>query len=163
MDMIFRFLFFCRHLIVVLGILLGISTPAFAQVEIDITQGNIQAIPIAVARFEAGSFEEQQFAQEVVQVIQADLAGSGLFDPLDPASFIDKGASVLAVPKFSDWRIIKAQALLVGKVERLPDRRRGSPQASSARRDRQPEWCIRGSRSLPRRGTGRRGCRSRPV
>ncbi len=122
-HMIFKLGGFCRHFIVFLGVLLGMSFPVFAQVEIDITQGNIQAIPIAVARFEAGSFEEQQFAQEVVQVIQADLAGSGLFDPLDPASFIDKGASVLAVPKFSDWRIIKAQALLVGKVERMPDRR----------------------------------------
>ena len=94
-----------------------------AQVEIDITQGNIKAIPIAIARFESTSFEDQQKAIDVVRVVQADLAGSGLFEPLDPASFIDQGASVLAVPKFSDWRIIKAQALLVGRVERTGDGR----------------------------------------
>lgn len=99
------------------------ATPARAQVEIDITQGNIRAIPIAVAAFEAKSLDDQRFAQEVVQVIQGDLAGSGLFTPLDPESFIDKAASVTRVPKFSDWRIIKAQALVVGQVERLPDRR----------------------------------------
>ncbi|GJM02213.1 MAG: protein TolB [Rhodomicrobium sp.] len=97
--------------------------PLKAQVEIDITQGNIRDIPIAVAAFEAKTLDDQRFAQEVVQVIQADLAGSGLFIPLDPESFIDKAASVARVPKFSDWRIIKAQALLVGQVERMPDRR----------------------------------------
>lgn len=106
-----------------ISILVCLSHSARAQVEIDITEGNVQAIPIAIAAFEAKSFDDQRFAQEVVQVIQADLAGSGLFEPLDPLSFIDKGASVLSVPKFSDWRVIKAQALVVGKVERMPDRR----------------------------------------
>lgn len=96
---------------------------AEAQVEIDITEGNVQAIPIAVAAFEGKTFEDQQSAGQVVQVIQADLAGSGLFEPLDPLSFIQKDASVLSVPKFSDWRVIKAQAVVVGSVERLPDRR----------------------------------------
>lgn len=111
-------------LLFMLIVLAGFSVaPARAQVEIDITEGNVKAIPIAVAAFEGKSFDDQRFAQEVVQVIQADLAGSGLFEPLDPLSFIDKGASVLAVPKFSDWRIIKAQALVVGQVERLPDGR----------------------------------------
>lgn len=96
---------------------------AQAQVEIDITEGNVQAIPIAVSAFEGKTFEDQQAAQTVVQVIQADLAGTGLFEPLDPLSFIQKDASVLSVPKFSDWRVIKAQAVVVGSVERLPDRR----------------------------------------
>ena len=110
--------------LVLLGLgVMGGGSGARAQIELEINRGNIQAIPIAVARFEAPSFDEQRFAEEVVQVIQGDLAGTGLFDPLDPASFIDKGASVLAVPKFSDWRIIKAQALLVGKVEKVPDGR----------------------------------------
>ena len=103
--------------------LFSFSSLSLAQVEIDITEGNVQAIPIAVAAFEGKTFEDQRAAQEVVQVIQADLAGTGLFDPLDPLSFIQKDASVLSVPKFSDWRVIKAQAVVVGKLERLPDRR----------------------------------------
>ncbi len=106
-----------------MAVILFQNAPLNAQVEIDITQGNIKAIPIAVARFESTSFEDQQKALEVVQVVQANLAGSGLFEPLDPASFIDQNASVLAVPKFSDWRIIKAQALLVARVERQGDGR----------------------------------------
>lgn len=115
-------------LVAVLGVMVflvsvSVNDAAKAQVEIDITEGTVKAIRIAVARFEAKTFDDQRFSQEVVQVIQADLAGSGLFDPLDPQSFIDKGASVLAVPKFSDWRIINAQALLVGQVERLSDGR----------------------------------------
>lgn len=103
--------------------LLPFSSLSYGQVEIDITEGNVQAIPIAVASFEGKTFEDQRSAQEVVQVIQADLAGTGLFEPLDPLSFIQKDASVLSVPKFSDWRVIKAQAVVVGKLERLPDRR----------------------------------------
>lgn len=112
-----------RFLLLVLGLTVLPFSPVRAQVEIDITEGNIRDIPIAVAAFEAKTLDDQRFAQEVVKVIQADLAGSGLFIPLDPQSFIDKAASVSRVPKFSDWRIIKAQALLVGQVERLPDQR----------------------------------------
>jgi len=114
---------YCLAMIASFVCLLGFSSPSYAQVEIDITEGNVQAIPIAISAFEGKTFEDQRFAQEVVQVIQADLAGSGLFEPLDPLSFIEKNASVLSVPKFSDWRVIKAQAVVVGKVERLPDRR----------------------------------------
>ncbi len=118
-----RFQRIAQFFVFVVLAVLSFPLVAQAQVEIDITEGNVQAIPIAVAAFEGKTFEDQQSASQVVQVIQADLAGSGLFEPLDPLSFIQKDASVLSVPKFSDWRVIKAQAVVVGKVERLPDRR----------------------------------------
>jgi TolB protein len=118
-----RFQRIAQFFVFVVLAVLSFPFVAQAQVEIDITEGNVQAIPIAVAAFEGKTFEDQQSAGQVVQVIQADLAGSGLFEPLDPLSFIQKDASVLSVPKFSDWRVIKAQAVVVGRVERLPDRR----------------------------------------
>lgn len=103
--------------------LVGGFTKVMAQVEIDITQGNLQPIPIAVAQFEVKTFDAQTAADEVVRVIQADLAGTGLFRPLDSASFLQTDASVLQIPKFQSWRVIKAQALVVGQLELLPDKR----------------------------------------
>ena len=59
----------------------------------------------------------------------ADLERSGLFQPLDPASFIDRVRDLNAPPRFQDWRVINAQALVVGRAGRGTDGRyvRGIP------------------------------------
>jgi TolB protein len=55
-------------------------------------------------------------AADMTAVIAADLKRSGLFNPLDPASFIQKNMSVNSTPRFGDWRTISAQALVTGTV-----------------------------------------------
>jgi len=91
-----------------------------APLEIDITQGTLQPIPIAVPEFLG---EDPQFALEVSDVVAADLERSGLFQPLDRAAFIDRPRDLNAQPRFQDWRVINAQALVVGRVARTPDGR----------------------------------------
>ena len=81
--------------------------------EVDITQGSLKPIPIAVPEFLG---EDLQFSRDVTQVIAADLERSGLFQPLDPASFIDRPRDLNAPPRFADWRVLNAQALLVGRA-----------------------------------------------
>jgi TolB protein len=88
--------------------------------EIDITQGTLQPIPIAVPEFLG---EDPQFALEVSDVVSADLERSGLFQPLDRASFIDRARDLNHPPRFQDWRILNAQALVVGRAGRAPDGR----------------------------------------
>lgn len=95
---------------------------ASAVVEIDITQGNIEPLPIALPAF-SGAGGEAQLASEITDVIKADLARSGLFRPLDPASFIETGVNVNTPPEFGSWRPIGAQALVVGAIERQSDGR----------------------------------------
>ena len=96
--------------------------PAAALVEIDITQGNIEPLPIALPSFSAEG-GDGKLAADMTNVIAADLKRSGLFRPLDPASFIQKNMSVNSTPRFGDWRQISAQALVTGTVIKQPDGR----------------------------------------
>src|SRR2546423_249111 len=88
--------------------------------EVDITQGTLKPIPIAVPEFLG---EDPQLGREVSDVVAADLERSGLFEPLDRASFIDRARDLNAPPRFQDWRVINAQALVVGGAGRGPDGR----------------------------------------
>ena len=55
--------------------------------------------------------------------MRADLERSGLFNALDPKSFIDHIADINALPTFADWRVIQAQGLVTGAVTMQPDGR----------------------------------------
>jgi TolB protein len=88
--------------------------------EIDITQGTIAPIPIAIPRFLG---DDARFASEVTGVVMADLERSGLFRALDQTSFIDQVRDLNAVPRFQDWRVINTQALVVGRAGRSSDGR----------------------------------------
>jgi TolB protein len=92
------------------------SEPASAVVELNITQGNIQALPIAIADFAGDGSVDPQEAREISDVVAADLRSSGLFNPIDPAAFIEKDVGTDSVPRFDDWRVVNAQALVVGRI-----------------------------------------------
>jgi TolB protein len=102
--------------------LVTVSGAARAELHIDLTHGKIEPMPIALPAF-AGSDAAAQPAQEITQVISADLERSGLFQPLDPKSFIDKDAATRVPPSYGDWRVINAQALVTGNVEVQSDGR----------------------------------------
>ena len=96
---------------------------AVAEVRLDITTGNAQPMPIAVADFLGGAAGDSETAQGVSQIITNNLRRSGLFAPIDPAAFIEKIGTVDTVPRFADWRTINAQALVVGSAARQNDGR----------------------------------------
>ena len=109
----------CRFVALFLGALTFISaglTPAHAVVELNITQGNIQPMPIAIPDFASDGSIDAKSAQEISDVVSNDLKSSGLFLPIDPAAFIEKGLDVARAPRFEDWRPINAQALVVGRI-----------------------------------------------
>ena len=85
------------------------------MVELNITQGNIQAMPIAIPDFASDGSIDANAAREISNVVANDLKSSGLFLPIDQAAFIEKGLDVTRAPRFEDWRPINAQALVVGK------------------------------------------------
>ncbi len=99
------------------------SRSAGAVLSIDVTQGNIQPIPIAIPDFVGGSPNDGDVARSVTQVIAANLKRSGLFAPIDPAAYIEKVSNVDALPRFADWRTINAQALVTGRITRQGDGR----------------------------------------
>lgn len=93
------------------GALLAVA-PATAQVEIDITQGNVQPLPIAITDFQS----QDGLGAQIAGVVAADLQRSGLFAPIEKAAFIQKGLTPDISPTFTDWTVINAQALVVGRV-----------------------------------------------
>ena len=104
------------------AIALAAAAPARAEVFIDINQGNVQPLPIAIPEFMANG-GDPQLARDIAGVIEADLKNSGLFAPIDKKAFIEKISNFDAPPRFGDWRIINAQALVTGRVVRGPDGR----------------------------------------
>lgn len=111
------------HAVLGAFVLLLLSLPASAQLRLDITRGNIQALPIAIPNFINGQNQVDQLSANVTQVIIQDLQNSGLFRAIDPASFIEQSASPDTVPTFANWRVLNAQALAVGRIAVEPDGR----------------------------------------
>jgi TolB protein len=99
-------------------------TPRYAAaVMIDIQGGNFQPMPIAIPKFIGAGADDGDTASAVTQIITANLQRSGLFAPIGPAAYIERIASIDAVPRFPDWRNINAQALVTGRVGRQNDGR----------------------------------------
>ncbi|MEM9898378.1 MAG: Tol-Pal system beta propeller repeat protein TolB [Pseudomonadota bacterium] len=91
--------------------------PAQARVRIDITQGNIEPMPIAIPTFINGEDEEsRQISRELTDVLVADLERSGLFRVIDERAYVENLESVNVRPRFVDWRVINSQVLVAGEV-----------------------------------------------
>lgn len=106
------------------GALLGLSLrPAQAVLSIDVTQGNVQPLPIALPDFVAGSPADAEQARAITQIITGDLKRSGLFAPIDQSAYLEKITTIDTVPRFLDWRTINAQGLVTGRITRQPDGR----------------------------------------
>lgn len=114
-----------RNAILLLAFVLAgfMSTSASAQLQLDITRGNIQALPIAIPSFVGSTGQVDQLSQNVTQVIINDLERSALFRAIDPATYIDQNANPDAMPRFPDWRVLSAQALAVGRIVQEADGR----------------------------------------
>jgi len=89
-----------------------LAAPAHAVLHIDITQGHVEPMPIALPDL-AGS----DVGAQIMQVVAADLERSGLFRPLPKDAFIEQVTAETSLPRFGDWRQISAQALVTGVAQ----------------------------------------------
>jgi TolB protein len=101
------------------GMSTAVTLPARALVEIDVNKGNIEPLPIAITDFLSGD----TIGSEIASVVAADLKRSGLFDPIDKGAFIEKISNPDVAPRFEDWKVINAQALVTGRVTQEADGR----------------------------------------
>jgi TolB protein len=99
------------------------AVPALAALKVDVTQGNVQPLPIAIPDFTASQPGDAAMGRNIATVIRADLDRSGVFRPLDPRSFIEQIKDINTPPNFANWRVINAQALATGAVATQPDGR----------------------------------------
>jgi TolB protein len=95
-------------------------TNAVALIEIDITEGNREPLPIAITDFfydDVDATMLSEISNNLSDVVEADLERCGLFDPINEEAFIQKNAAMHLRPRFEDWRLIKSQALVTGKLK----------------------------------------------
>jgi TolB protein len=102
---------------------MAMASGAHAELQVDITRGNLQPLPIAITDFYGQGQKEQEAGRDIASVISADLERSGLFKPVDKRAFLQDLASLQVQPRFADWRVINAQALVNGAVTVQPDGR----------------------------------------
>ena len=119
MTLLARFIRKTARVVVAALALAAVATPAHAVLKLDITQGNPEPLPIAIPNF----LGDAELGPQVAQVITSNLVNSGLFRQIDPAAYIERIQVASATPRFGDWRIINAQALVIGSVERTGDGR----------------------------------------
>jgi TolB protein len=109
-----------KFLLISLFTLSSLALPVRAELRVDFTQGTMKPMPIAIVDFtsDGGSYSGNQgdLTTAIPQVITADLKRSGLFSPLDPAAFIQNPDEAYTAPRHADWRVLNAQALVVGKI-----------------------------------------------
>jgi TolB protein len=83
--------------------------------EVDVTGGKINPLPIAITPFLSdGSTGE--IAAEMSGVIANNLGRSGYFNPLPPDTYTEQFGSLEQAPNFGSWQAIQARALVVGSV-----------------------------------------------
>ncbi len=97
-------------------LLLSLSWPLHAALTIEITGGAGNQIPVAIVPF-AG---ENAHPQSLTGVVGADLARSGLFRLLDPASVQPQPHDPGDV-RYPDWKAKGVEGLVIGGISPRPD------------------------------------------
>ena len=114
-----------KILLIVFFLIIFKTTNSYSLIEIDITRGNLDPLPIAVSPLSQDKKSKSGFKKElnlddlgseISKVIENNLKHSGLFNPLDKDAFLQKPDIAHLKPRFEDWALIKAQALITGKV-----------------------------------------------
>ena len=109
----------------ILSLFFIFPTKSFSLIEVDITRGNLNPLPIAVSSLFSNEQTQSDLKKElkindlgleISKVIENNLRQSGLFNPLSKDAFLQKPDIAHLKPRFEDWALIKAQALITGKV-----------------------------------------------
>ncbi len=91
-----------NYLAIALILTLVATNPARSELVIDITQGNVQPLPVAISDFHSETETAGLVGQRIAEVIRADLERSGLFAPIDSRAFLQKPADLQVTPVFSN-------------------------------------------------------------
>jgi len=111
--------------LIILFLMITFPIKAFALIEVDITRGNLNPLPLAVSPLSIDdksktSFEKilkkENIGSEISIIVENNLRTSGLFNPISKDAFLQAPDIANLKPRFEDWNLIKAQALITGKV-----------------------------------------------
>ena len=112
-----------KKIIIIFLLNLFFISKSFALIEVDITRGNLDPLPIAISPLHVDVKSEnndgikiKDLGEDISKIIEDNFRGTGLFNPLKKEAFVQKPDIAHLKPRFEDWRLIKAQALVTGKL-----------------------------------------------
>ena len=120
-----------KYFFTILFLLLPLKVNAL--IEVDITRGNLNPLPIAVSPMSIDESSRKNFEKilkkknignEISIVVEKNLKTTGLFNPLNKDAFLQAPDIANLKPRFEDWNLIKAQALITGKVNFIDEKLR---------------------------------------
>ena len=111
-----------RTILILLFFLLQ-TNKVFSLIEVDITRGNLDPLPIAVSPLHvdpnsktSSNIKVKELGEKISEIVEKNFKSTGLFNPLKKDAFVQKPDIAHLKPRFEDWRLIKAQALVTGKL-----------------------------------------------
>ena len=112
-----------KKIFYILAILLFTINNAYSLIEVDITRGNLDPLPIAVSPLHVDPQSEnyqdvkiKDLGDLISSVVEKNFRSTGLFNPLNKDAFVQKPDIAHLKPRFEDWSLITAQALVTGKL-----------------------------------------------
>ncbi len=115
--------------LLLLSMALIMPTASEAELRIDITKGGLDPLPIAIPPFVDWKTRPgdnkvvamvppgESVGRKIADVVMADLDRSGLFRPLKRNAFLQDPVSLWeSGPRFRDWRLLGAEAVVSGAV-----------------------------------------------
>ena len=88
---------------------------SFGLIEVDITRGNLNPLPLAVSPLSIDEDSRKNFQRilkkkdiglEISIIVENNLRTSGLFNPLDKDAFLQAPDIANLKPRFEDWNLI---------------------------------------------------------
>ncbi len=102
-----------------------IPSISYSLIEVDISRGNLNPLPISVSPLFAdktssnllkNDLKIEDLGIKIADVVENNLKQTGLFNPLSRKAFLQKPDIAHLKPRFEDWALIKSQALITGKI-----------------------------------------------
>ena len=115
-----------KKLLILSFVIFLIPLKSFSLIEVDITRGNLNPLPLAVSPLSIDNNSRNNFKRildkenigvEISLIVENNLKTTGLFNPLNKDAFLQAPDIANLKPRFEDWNLIKAQALITGKVD----------------------------------------------
>lgn len=98
-----------------------VTNTASAALKIDINQGNVDPLPIALNEFLTPNGDSSSLGGQIREVVENNLTSSGLFKSIDKKAFLE-APTIEKSPIFANWRQIGAFVLTTGRIKEDGDK-----------------------------------------
>ena len=105
-----------KFLIIIAYLTFGTCNKLYG-LEIDVTQGRIEPLPVAIVEFNHDESIDEKYSSEINEIVSNNLRSTGLFKILSEKSFLQPKNEVYLQPLFSDWRLLDANFIIAGKLQ----------------------------------------------